>query len=115
MSHCTHCQSRFFKTLETRLLPEESTGAGRLTLLLKKRCKRCKFKFLFRKDYPTGRTGLISRELWLQGIRIPNGAISISDGNRLFTGEYSRKISRRAEQNISYMHRLRKLERSGHA
>ncbi len=115
MSHCTHCQSRFFKTLETRLLPEEYTGAGRLTVLMKKRCKRCKFKFLFRKDYPSGRTGQIPRELWLQGIRIPNGAVSVTDGNRLFAGDYSRKISRRAEESIDYIHRLRKLENRGHA
>ena len=61
---CEHCQSLFFKTLVTRISAEHSA------IFYKKRCKRCKFKYLLRKTIPNGQMTLATQKEWLAGVKV---------------------------------------------
>ena len=102
-AQCENCHGMFFKTLESRFIP------GEACLLTKKRCKRCKFKFMFRKDGVTGAVSRIDLEQWQQASKVPTcvrGQIHIS--------EYSRRIANRPEFTRGYLEQIRRAEGRGH-
>lgn len=103
MSHrCAHCQSMFFKTLETRLL-------GGI-ILYKKRCKRCKFKYLLKKEAEGTQLLPANRDEWLSGQKVTLGDGKTSERAKVFISEYSGRISRAAEDHTAYLKRLRHAE-----
>ena len=95
---CTHCQSRFFKTLETRFLPSS------ISLLYKKRCKRCKYKFLLHG------TQIIPRETWLEGHKVELQGSRLADRARIFVSEYTRRISHLPEEQLAYLARVARAQ-----
>lgn len=100
MARCLNCNSLFFKTLETRCLPRHNT------LLYKKRCKRCKFKYFFRQDFPDRQVRPVPFELWQQGRRVES-----ADGRmRIIIGEYSRRISQPCEKAAHYLDRVARAQ-----
>lgn len=100
---CDNCDSIFFKTLETRV------GLLDDSLMSKKRCKRCKFKYLFSRNVHTGLTERIDYARWQQGERIAQ------DGRaRVFCSEYSQRISRHGEATARYLDRIRHAEGRRH-
>ncbi len=117
MCRCLNCDGRFFKTLETRILrpsdslslSEEEQSSNTVVLMMKKRCKRCKHKYFYRKDWPENKTQPIAYELWREGVKIANNVLS-SRGH-VFASEYSKKISRHAEETIPYLKKLSILNR----
>ncbi len=113
MCRCLNCDSRFFKTLETRILSTPNTSssseASTITFMMKKRCKRCKYKYFYRKDLPENITKAISYDLWAQGTRV--ASTTLSTRGHVFASDYSKKISREAEKTIPYLSRLANLEK----
>ncbi len=105
---CDNCESLFFKTLETRVLSQESV------LLYKKRCKRCKQKALFKQQLPDGCLLPATMEQWLAGtkVELPNG--KMLRRAQLFVSEYTRRISRPAEDHRAYLCKVRQAERIAH-
>lgn len=97
---CDNCQSLFFKTLETRLCGEGEA------ILYKKRCKRCKYKYLIRKAVPGGQVHAASLIEWAGGTKIHTRPETISERGRTFIGEYSRRASRPADETLPYLSRL---------
>lgn len=117
-SHCTHCGSRFFKVLETRFIdeftgskPTRSLSDSHITMLYKKRCKRCKFKLIYEKKLPDGKTQPSSYERWQCGKSAETVAGLSGRTCRLFVGEYSQKVGRAADASISYLKHIRQQER----
>ncbi len=104
MCRCLNCDGRFFKTLETRILPSENENSETVILMMKKRCKRCKHKYLYKKTLPQNNTAPISYELWEQGTKI--AASYISSRGQVHASDYSKKISRHAEDVIPYLNAL---------
>lgn len=87
MACCPNCQSRFFKTLGIKV---DSQPGHSPALLVKRRCKRCKHKNIFRKDAITGRVTLATWDLWHH---LP--AVNTKDTVfRLHVSQYTRRISR---------------------
>jgi hypothetical protein len=104
---CENCQSLFFKTLETRVLAENAS------ILYKKRCKRCKFKYLIRKDVVAGRLQPASYEEWTLGSKIKNQSTyskKVSERGRIFVSEYTERISRPAEEPLPYLQKIRQAQ-----
>jgi len=111
---CENCQSLFFKTLETRLCAENSA------ILYKKRCKRCKYKYLVRKPVPAGQIAQATREEWLQASKIDthatsNGQSRIYERPKILVGEYTQKISSPAEAMRDYLRKIWRAEHRGGA
>ena len=106
MSRCGNCDSLFFKTLEVRLAKVEA-GAP-VVMLYKKRCKRCKFKYLFRKPVTGGAMTLATHAEWLQGQKLPEGA---ETRVRILASEYSQRVGRSAEKGGMYLEELRRKRR----
>ncbi len=98
---CEHCASLFFKTLETRYSQESHS------VLYKKRCKRCKFKCLVRKDIDSGASQAATREEWhaAQKVSLPAHGKPCERG-RVFISEYALQVSRSAEAGGRYLNRL---------
>jgi len=98
---CEHCASLFFKTLETRYSQENQS------VLYKKRCKRCKFKCLVRKDIASGASQAATREEWrlAQKVSLPISGKTYERG-RVFISEYALQVSRSAEAGGRYLNRL---------
>lgn len=100
---CENCQSLFFKTLETRVLAENAS------ILYKKRCKRCKFKYLVRKDMVVGRLQPASYEEWTLGSKVKNQSrqsAKVSERGRVFVSEYTVRISKAAEDPLPYLQKI---------
>jgi hypothetical protein len=100
---CGNCRSLFFKTLETRIPPDG--GA----ILYKKRCKRCKFKTLIRKELATGTVQDITHEAWLSAVKVSLPGSRLVERGRVHISEYSSRISRAAESHAGY---LKKIEQA---
>lgn len=134
--HCENCHSLFFKTLETRLCAENSA------ILYKKRCKRCKFKYLVRKPIPNGQvigvspvngspadispTNIppknvlpekVSQAEWrlARKINVLPGNAAVSERARILVGEYTQRISNPAEVMSPYLQKIRWAEQRGGA
>lgn len=105
---CDNCQSLFFKTLETRVSGENSA------ILYKKRCKRCKYKYLVRKTIPSGQVALATYQEWLGGVKVnlPKAA-GISERPKIMVGEYTQRVSKPADQLIPYLSRISRAEQGG--
>jgi hypothetical protein len=101
---CANCRSLFFKTLETRILEESAA------LLYKKRCKRCKFKYLFKKDLSCGTVSEISLSEWQEGLTVHLAGRRIADRARIFVSEYTGRISHAAEDQLAYLQKIRQAE-----
>lgn len=106
--HCENCQSLFFKTLETRLCSENPA------ILYKKRCKRCKYKYIIRKGLPNGQITPASREEWLEAekVNLP-GQASVSERGKILVSEYTRKVSNPADRVGAYLGKIRQAELGG--
>jgi hypothetical protein len=106
---CDNCESLFFKILETRLCSENSA------ILYKKRCKRCKYKYLVRKTVPSGQVLQATHDEWLTARKIEtpvkNGRSRISERPKILVGEYTQKISNPAGETSGYLHRIQRAER----
>jgi hypothetical protein len=98
--HCQNCQSLFFKTLETRIAEQ-----GR-ALFYKKRCKRCKYKYLLRKELSLGTIKSISYEEWTTGSRIASHSSRVSERPKILSSEYSQRISKTNDKTIDYLNKL---------
>jgi hypothetical protein len=105
---CANCDSLFFKTLETRVL--ESPVA----VLYKKRCKRCKYKYLLKKELLSGHTSLIALSEWQAGRKVSRAACKPVERGRVFVSEYTGRISRAAETTLPYLQRIRKAGEMDH-
>jgi hypothetical protein len=103
---CENCQSLFFKTLETRFLAENEA------ILYKKRCKRCKYKYLIRKNIGAGQMQTASYEEWLLGRKITLPAAKISERAKIFVSEYTGRISQGADVPLTYLQTVRNAEES---
>lgn len=99
---CENCQSMFFKTLETRILPQS------MSILYKRRCKRCKCKYIFRQETPDAPMRLAVLTDWEAGLKVslPNAC----DRPRIFISEYSQRISGDAERSLPYLRKIRKAQ-----
>jgi hypothetical protein len=106
---CAHCRGLYFKTLETRILSESEA------ILYKKRCKRCKYKVMLRKDGLTGATRAIGREEWLRGRKVTLAGGRIAERTRIFIGEYSSRVSRAVDTQLPYLRKIAQAENSTHA
>ncbi len=101
-ARCDNCASLFFKTLETRVDPMD--GA----LLSKKRCKRCKFKYLFALDPQSGTVQRVELSRWRAAEPLVN------DGRaRVFASEYTMRVSRGASEMGPYLERVARAARGG--
>jgi DNA-directed RNA polymerase subunit RPC12/RpoP len=99
---CAHCQSLFFKTLEIRI---HSTQKA---LLYKKRCKRCKYKYLVQRNSLQGSLMPASFSDWqkahrVQGQKAPSTA-------SVLVSEYTARISRSKEPPLDYLSRLARAQ-----
>ena len=102
---CENCRSLFFKTLETRLCRENSA------LYYKKRCKRCKYKYLVKKSIPSGSISPAAHAEWLGATKIQNsGSAKASERAKILVGEYTQKISNPADQMQAYLRRVQRAE-----
>ena len=102
---CENCQSLFFKTLETRICSENSA------IYYKKRCKRCKYKYLVRKTIPNGSMNQVSRQEWLDATKIQSaGPAGISMRAKILVGEYTQKISNPTDKMQAYLRRIQLAE-----
>lgn len=104
---CENCQSLFFKTLETRFLAENEA------ILYKKRCKRCKYKYLVRKDISTSQVHTASYSEWTQGRKIATSTTKVSERAKIFVSEYTGRMSQAADRSIHYLQAIRKTEEQG--
>lgn len=103
MVQCSHCYSLFFKTLEVRVSKDSE-------ILYKKRCKRCKRKALFKKDRLNAALKPLSLPDWHAGQKVSlNGYRA-----QLLVSEYTRKISRPAERQASYLKQIQDAEGQAH-
>lgn len=94
-ARCENCAGLFFKTLESRIDPLDGS------LLNKKRCKRCKFKYLFITDAQSGTVCRTDVARWQTAVPL------INDGRaRIFASEYSRRVSREAPEAAPYLARV---------
>ena len=102
---CENCQSLFFKTLETRVSPEH------MSILYKKRCKRCKYKYVVRKPIAGGVLVPASRMEWLEGVKV-NLPVSEKHAERpkIMVGEYTRRISNPADETMPYYRKISRAE-----
>jgi transcriptional regulator NrdR family protein len=105
---CEHCQSLFFKTLETRLLVENEA------ILYKKRCKRCKYKYFIRKTIGQNQMQSATYEEWTQGRKVVLPFKRVSERSRIFVSEYTGRISQAAETPLEYLNRVRNAEEGRH-
>lgn len=105
---CNHCASLFFKTLETRYI------GGSQSILYKKRCKRCKYKCLVRKDIANGTCQTASIEEWAAGqtVSLPSAGKPCERG-RVFISEYALQVSRSADESARYLKRLNHAANQG--
>jgi hypothetical protein len=115
--HCLNCHSIFFKTLEVRVLPFEiqallGEDASQVTLLYKKRCKRCKHKYYYRKDFPGEATQPVAYSLWMSGRKINLPGARPDARPQLIASEYSKRVGHAAEDNLAYMRRLEKAQKT---
>lgn len=105
---CENCQSLFFKTLETRISSENAA------IYYKKRCKRCKYKYLVKKNIPQGPLRQASRLEWLKATKIQtSGAAGISERAKILVGEYTQKISNPTDRMQAYLRRIHRAEQGG--
>jgi hypothetical protein len=102
---CKNCQSLFFKTLETRVLAENAS------ILYKKRCKRCKFKYLVRKDIVAGQVQPATYQEWALAQKVASQPTRTSERGRVFVSEYTGRVSCPAEEQLPYLHKLRRAQR----
>lgn len=96
---CSHCQNLFFKTLEIRVSKASE-------ILYKKRCKRCKYKHLVRKDALNHSFNVITFSEWHAAQKISMGGYRA----QIFVSEYTRKISQAAERQTVYLNKIRHAE-----
>jgi DNA-directed RNA polymerase subunit RPC12/RpoP len=105
---CDNCQSLFFKTLETRVSGEN------LAILYKKRCKRCKYKYLVRKTIPHGQIALATHQEWLGAVKVNlPPAAGICERPKIMVGEYTQRISKPADEMMPYLRQIRRAEQGG--
>jgi hypothetical protein len=99
---CPNCQGRFLKRLESRLLAP--LPGGRLPIRLdKRRCKRCKHKFVFECGFESGGAHwrLTHYERWRMALPVSVYADRIlgwhgaRPGNSLTTGRHTRRSAQR--------------------
>lgn len=101
---CPHCNSLFLKTLEVRISINSD-------ILYKKRCKRCKQKALFRRPLLSAVLKPLSLQDWLAGRKVSLNAVRA----QIFVSEYSKKISRPAERQATYLQTIQQAEESHYA
>lgn len=105
---CDNCASLFFKTLETRYIGESQS------ILYKKRCKRCKYKCLVRKDITSGSSQTASHAEWATGKTVTlSSAGKPCERGRVFISEYALQVSRSAEESARYLKRLNHAANQG--
>ncbi|MEB3245876.1 MAG: hypothetical protein VKJ06_07835 [Vampirovibrionales bacterium] len=126
-SHCCpNCSGRYFKTLEIRYAPtepkEHSPPALPLMLLYKQRCKRCKFKWIFKKTPALG-WQLGTWLLWPSATRVASRESPLlkprkskRDGpvfleHRAFVSEYTARLSHGKASNGRYLKKIEALEK----
>lgn len=95
---CDHCQSLFFKTLEIRV-----NQAGN-AVLYKKRCKRCKHKFVLIKTSLQGALQVAEIAEWKQGRKAH--ATGGGSSPRMIVSEYTARISRATTPPLHYLNRI---------
>lgn len=95
---CGHCQSLFFKTLEIRVSPADNA------LLYKKRCKRCKYKYVLRKDSLQGALRLADILEWRQAGKQKTTVCTAQP--RLVVSEYTARISRASVPPLDYLNQI---------
>lgn len=98
---CENCQSLFFKTLETRLSGENEA------ILYKKRCKRCKYKYLIRKPATGGTVQTATPAEWAEGRKVNLASTTVCERGKVFIGEYSSRVSRPVEETFQYLNRIK--------
>lgn len=102
---CENCQSLFFKTLETRLCGEGEA------ILYKKRCKRCKYKYLVRKAIPGGSVLAATQAEWAVSRKIQPQPEKMTERGRVFIGDYSRRTSRPVDETLHYLKQVDAAEK----
>lgn len=101
---CENCRSLFFKTLETRVLENQAL------LLYKKRCKRCKYKYLLKKELPSGQISAVTLAEWQAGRKVNMAGSKIADRARIFVSEYTSRVSHSADDQLSYLRKVKHAE-----
>ena len=122
MIRCTHCQSVFFKTLETRSplsieegqhlisnINSDATEAS-VTMMYRKKCRRCKAEVYSQKTYPEKKSELITLDQWLNG-NSPSSILGDAGGTmRLYASEYTHKVAKGADKTNRYLKHIKHLE-----
>ena len=109
MLRCSNCGSRFFKVLEYRLEVKDTQELSKPegALLSKRRCKRCKFKSFFQKDFHSRKVRPVSIESWQNAVKLGRRySHQIGTRQKVYVGEYTHKISRPAEIAAEYLNQL---------
>jgi hypothetical protein len=99
---CANCHGIFLKTLEIRIHAEGNA------VLYKKRCKRCKFKYVLRKTSLQGALQPASVMEW-KNARKPDTATGLlPTGSRMIVSEYTQRISRASEPPLTYLRQIQR-------
>ncbi len=128
MIRCPHCQSVFFKTLETRspLSIEEgqhlienasntkndtsNINETSVTMMYRKKCRRCKAEVYSQKTYPSKKSELITLNQWIDGTS-PSSILADTGGAmRLYGSEYTHNIAKGADKTNRYLKHIQHLE-----
>ncbi|MGE0201394.1 MAG: hypothetical protein AB7P76_10550 [Candidatus Melainabacteria bacterium] len=109
MARCPNCSAVFFKTLGTRIV--SATANVGITLVYKKRCKRCKLKYFFIRHLPENRTELTHYETWCQAREICELGVTAPGPMRVTAGEYTRRVARGSDQTGGYLRVVKGAER----
>ena len=97
---CPTCQSMFFKTLETRL------NANKTAVLYKKRCKRCKHKWLLIKTALHAPLQATTAAEWQAGHSVKPMLSGACLHGRMTVGEFTRRTGQPADAVLPYLERL---------
>ncbi len=121
MIRCPHCQSVFFKTLETRsplsieegqhLINNTDINETSVAMMYRKKCRRCKAEVYSQKNYPENTSQLITLDQWLDG-NSPSSILGDAAGGamRLYASEYTHKIAKGADKTNRYLKHITHLE-----
>ena len=83
------------------------------TMFYKKRCKRCKHKFLLKKPVTTMRLSLAGRHEWLMAVKVTMPASrpeTVCERPKILAGEYTQRVSQAADEVGFYLAKIRRAE-----
>lgn len=104
---CENCYGFFFKILETRV------SVANQFVFYKKRCKRCKFKYVVRKHATVQGVQVATHQEWTEARKVLSGKASVADRGKVFVSEYTSRISQAPEKTQVYLLQIQAAEKQG--